>query len=110
VIFVETRVFSRQRREHLEEEQFHALQKYLLGNPQAGARIPGTGGLRKLRWGSQGRGKQGGIRVIYFFVEARELILLLLLYPKNVQDDLSGEQKHMLRELVRTELEQEGEP
>jgi hypothetical protein len=77
--------------------------------PTRGARIPGTGGLRKLRWSSEGRGKRGGIRVIYFIIQARELILLLLLYPKNVQDDLSAEQKRMLRELVRAELEQEGE-
>jgi mRNA-degrading endonuclease RelE of RelBE toxin-antitoxin system len=108
MIFVETRVFSRQRREHLEEEQFRALQNYLLEDPHAGARMPGAGGLRKLRWSSEGRGKRGGIRIIYFVVEAREVILLLLLYPKNVQDDLSAEQKRMLRELVRAELEQKG--
>jgi mRNA-degrading endonuclease RelE of RelBE toxin-antitoxin system len=110
MIFVETRVFSRQRREHLEEEQFRALQSYLLENPDAGARIPGTGGLRKMRWSTEGRGKRGGVRIIYFVIEARELILLLLLYPKNVQDDLTPEQKRVLKELVRAELEQEGEP
>jgi len=110
MIFVETRVFSRQRREHLEEEQFRALQNHLLVNPQSGARIPGTGGLRKLRWSTEGRGKRGGVRVIYFVAEARNLVLLLLLYPKNVQDDLSAEQKRVLKELVRAELEQEGAP
>jgi mRNA-degrading endonuclease RelE of RelBE toxin-antitoxin system len=108
MIFVETRVFSRQRREHLEEEQFRALQRYLLEHPHAGAQIPGTGGLRKVRWSTEGRGKRGGVRVIYFFVEARSLILLLLLYPKNVQDDLSADQKRVLKELVRAELEQGG--
>jgi mRNA-degrading endonuclease RelE of RelBE toxin-antitoxin system len=110
MIIVETRVFSRQRREHLEEEQFRALQNHLLTTPNAGARIPGTGGLRKLRWSMEGRGKRGGVRVIYFVVERRDLILLLLLYPKNVQDDLSAEQKGVLKELVRAELEQKGEP
>jgi mRNA-degrading endonuclease RelE of RelBE toxin-antitoxin system len=103
-------VCSAVRREHLEEEQFRALQNNLLENPHAGARIPGTGGLRKLRWSTEGRGKRGGVRVIYFVVEARELILLLLLYPKNVQDDLSAEQKRMLKELVRAEVDQEGAP
>jgi mRNA-degrading endonuclease RelE of RelBE toxin-antitoxin system len=109
MIFVETRVFSRQRKEYLEEEQFRALQNHLLENPHAGARIPGTGGLRKLRWATHDRGKRGGVRVIYFFVEARAVILLLLVYPKNVQDDLTPEQTRMLKSLVRTELEQGGE-
>jgi hypothetical protein len=63
-----------------------------------------------LRWSTEGRGKRGGVRVIYFVVDARDLVLLLLLYPKNVQDDLSAEQKGVLRELARAELEQEGEP
>jgi mRNA-degrading endonuclease RelE of RelBE toxin-antitoxin system len=108
MIFVETRVFSRQRREHLEEDEFRALQNHLLENSLAGTLIPGTGGLRKVRWKTEGRGKRGGVRVIYFVVKARDLVLLLLLYPKNVLDDLSVEQKRMLRELVRIELEQEG--
>lgn len=108
MIFVETHVFSRQRHEHLSEEQFRALQNLLLESSHAGARIPGTGGLRKLRWSAEGRGKRGGLRVIYFFVETRKLVLLLLLYPKNVQDDLSAEQKRVLQELVRAELEQAG--
>jgi mRNA-degrading endonuclease RelE of RelBE toxin-antitoxin system len=107
MIFVETRIFSRQRQEHLSDVQFRALQSQLLETPEVGVRIPGTGGLRKLRWSAEGRGKRGGVRVIYFFVEQRALIVLLLLYPKNVQDDLTAEQKRALRELVRAELEQE---
>jgi mRNA-degrading endonuclease RelE of RelBE toxin-antitoxin system len=87
--------------------QFRALQSQLLETPEVGVRIPGTGGLRKLRWSAEGRGKRGGVRVIYFFVEQRALIVLLLLYPKNVQNDLTAEQKRALRELVRAELEQE---
>jgi mRNA-degrading endonuclease RelE of RelBE toxin-antitoxin system len=106
-IFVETRIFSRQRQDHLSDEQFRTLQSHLLEMPETGARIPGTGGLRKLRWSAEGRGKRGGVRIIYFFVEQRELILLLLVYPKNVQDDLTAEQKRVLKELVRAELEQE---
>jgi hypothetical protein len=108
MIFVETRIFSRQRQEHLSDAQFRALQSQLLETPEAGVRIRGTGGIRKLRWSAEGRGKRGGVRVIYFFfVEQRALIVLLLLYPKNVQDNLKAEQKRALRELVRAELEQE---
>jgi hypothetical protein len=79
MIFVETRVFSRRRRGHLEEEQVRALQSHLLENPHVGAGITGTGALRKLRWSTEGRGNRGGVRVIYVVVEARELILSLLL-------------------------------
>jgi mRNA-degrading endonuclease RelE of RelBE toxin-antitoxin system len=106
MIFIETRLFSRQRREHLDEDQFRAMQTALIEEPTAGSRIPGTGGLRKLRWSAEGRGKRGGTRLIYFFLESRQIILLLLLYPKNVQDNLSAEQKRRLAEIVRAELEE----
>lgn len=105
MLFVETHVFSRQRRQHLDDQQFGTIQNMLLEKPAAGDRIPGTGGLRKLRWRAEGRGKRGGVRVIYFYLEARQVILLLLLYPKNVRDDLSPEQKRKLIEVVREELE-----
>ncbi len=108
MIFVETSVFGRQRRELLDEEQFRELQNVLLERPTAGSRIQGSGGLRKLRWGVAGRGKRGGVRLVYFYIESREVILLLLMYPKNVQDDLSSEQKRKLVEIVKAELEQEG--
>ena len=108
MVFVETRVFSRQRIEHLNDEQFRSLQALLLESPTAGSRIVGTGGLRKLRWNAEGRGKRGGVRVIYYFIESRQVILLLLLYAKNEQDNLTAEQKRILKEVVRTELEQEG--
>jgi mRNA-degrading endonuclease RelE of RelBE toxin-antitoxin system len=109
MIFVETNVFSRQRKEYLDDEHFRELQNTLLERPTAGSRIQGAGGLRKVRWGTGDRGKRGGVRVIYFYVESRDVILLLLMYPKNVQDDLSPEQKRRLTEIVKAELEQEGD-
>ena len=108
MIFIETSVFSRQRREYLDDEHFRALQNSLLERPTSGDRIRGTGGLRKLRWGAEGRGKRGGVRLVYFYVESRKVILLLLLYPKNVQDDLTPEQVRTLAQIVKRELEQEG--
>lgn len=104
MIFVEFRAFSRGRAEHLTDEHFRALQNALLQRPEAGAVIPGTGGLRKLRWGGEGRGKRGGVRIIYYPLVSRGVVLLLLLYPKNEQDDLTPEQKHILRSLVESEV------
>ena len=104
MIFVETRPFSRRRAEQLSDEQFRLLQRALILNPDAGKLIPGAGGLRKLRWGSEGRGKRGGVRLIYYSVPARELILLLFLYPKNEQNDLTPDQVRTLSALVKSEL------
>jgi mRNA-degrading endonuclease RelE of RelBE toxin-antitoxin system len=104
MIFIETRAFSRRRAEHLDEDDFRSLQAALLADPAAGALVRGSGGLRKIRWSRAGKGKRGGVRVIYFHVLTRSVILLLLLYPKNEQDDLTPEQKRILRELVQTEI------
>jgi mRNA-degrading endonuclease RelE of RelBE toxin-antitoxin system len=109
MIFVEFTSFSRCRSEHLDEEQYRALQNALLNDPDAGVRIPGTGGLRKIRSAAEGRGKRGGIRVIYYPVKSRSVILLLLLYAKNERDDLTPDQKKILAGLVNAELAQAGE-
>lgn len=78
----------------------------LVLRPELGGLIPGTGGLRKVRWseGSRGIGKRGGIRVIYYWYRSESLIYLLLAYSKKEQDDLTAEQKRILRRLV-AELE-----
>ncbi|MGH9418670.1 MAG: type II toxin-antitoxin system RelE/ParE family toxin [Thermoanaerobaculia bacterium] len=64
--------------------------------------IPGTGDLRKMRWGlpAQGRGKRGGIRVIYYWYMSKALIYLLMVYPKSKREDLSDRQKQMLRKIA----------
>lgn len=66
ISFVETKLFTRLVQEYLSDEAYSALQQALLADPEAGAVIPGSGGVRKLRRGVAGRGKRGGIRVIYF--------------------------------------------
>jgi mRNA-degrading endonuclease RelE of RelBE toxin-antitoxin system len=104
MIFVETRAFSRGRDVLLDEEEFRRLQRALATNAAAGLLIPGTGGLRKLRWAIGSRGKRGGVRIIYYWFPEQSRILLLLVYPKNVQDDLSAEQKQMLANVVEMEL------
>jgi mRNA-degrading endonuclease RelE of RelBE toxin-antitoxin system len=104
VRFVETSIFTRALRDTLSDEQYRALQWSLLLRPAQGNLIPGSGGLRKLRWRSGGRGKRGGARVIYYWDTPAETIYMLLIYTKTEQEDLTPEQLKMLRKLVREEL------
>jgi len=84
----------------LGDDELWTLQSMLIDDPEIGAVIQGTGGARKVRIPLEGRGKSGGGRVIYVDVVIRERIYLLLAYPKNVQADLTPEQKKMVRKLV----------
>lgn len=88
MIIAETPTFTRQVRELLDEESYRQFQLELVENPERGNVIPGSGGLRKIRWHGSGRGKRGGTRVVYYWATEREVILLLLAYPKNERDDL----------------------
>jgi hypothetical protein len=100
----ETPVFTRQILASWSDEAYRLLQLYLVANPDAGDLIPGTGGLRKLRWGAEGRGKRGGHRIIYYWGVAPKVLLMLFLFPKNAQADLTPEQKRILRLLVQQEF------
>lgn len=97
---IETPVFTKQVLAALSDEEYRALQLHLIGRPDAGVLIPGSGGLRKLRWRLPGRGKRGGARVIYYWRSAAGQLFLLFLYPKNVRSDLSATELRVLRQLV----------
>lgn len=99
----ETPAFSRRLPEVMDDDEYALLQFSLILNPLQGAVIPGTGGIRKLRWAASGRGKRGGARVIYFVALSQEQILMLYIYPKNEQDDLSDAQRRALRAIVEAE-------
>ncbi len=99
-VFFETSVFTRRVTTLLRDDEYAALQQVFVENPKAGDLIPGSGGLRKLRWGLEGRGKRGGARVIYYYVFSREQFYMLLIYGKNEQDDLSAEQLRALKKAV----------
>ena len=90
--FVETRVFSRRWHERLDDEGLRALQNVLLEDPHEGPTMPGCGILRKVRFGdpSRGKGKRGGVRVIYMDTPEAGQIDLLLVYGKDRTDDLSA--------------------
>ena len=83
---------------HAEREELIFL---LASNPTAGVLIQGTGGLRKLRFGIAGRGKRGGVRVVYFFYNADMPLYLLALFAKNEKSDLTAAERHALRDLTR---------
>ena len=100
MIFIETSIFTRQVLDLLTDEEYRELQKVLVNRPNAGSLIVGSGGLRKIRWAKQGRGKRGGVRVIYYWAVSSEQILMLFIYPKNERDDLTPTQIKMLKQIV----------
>ncbi|MFV1980764.1 MAG: type II toxin-antitoxin system RelE/ParE family toxin [Rhodothermia bacterium] len=101
--FVETLLFTRLVGKYLLDEEYASLQSALVENPEEGKVISGSGGVRKLRWASRGRGKRGGVRVIYLSRVGREEIWMLTIYRKNVADNIPA---HILRK-IRKEIEDE---
>ena len=98
MVFVESSEFQRQRDRHLSADGFRQLQNEILAHPSKGALIRGSGGLRKIRFGAGGKGKSGGIRVIYYHVASLAVVYLLDLYAKSEQADLSPRQLKDIRE------------
>jgi hypothetical protein len=98
--FVRLPSFERTAAGVLSEEDIRCLEQVLIENPRGGQVVPGTGGVRKIRVATEGRGKRGSARVIYLYVELREKVYLLLAYAKNVQADLTAEQARAVRALV----------
>jgi mRNA-degrading endonuclease RelE of RelBE toxin-antitoxin system len=102
--FIETSIFTRQVIDLLSDDEYSQLQLVLSERPDLGDIIQKSGGLRKVRWSLAGRGKRGGVRVIYYWVVAKDQILMLFMYPKNVMDDLTPQQLKVLRQIVEKEL------
>lgn len=100
IAIVELSSFSKKAAKILEKEETEALRAYLLQYPDKGDVIPGTGGIRKLRWAASGRGKRGGARVIYFYHVVGTTIYLMGCYTKNEQTDLSAADKKHLKAVV----------
>ena len=106
-VFVELPPFERHRSEYFDDNSFSMLQQLLMLNPQAGAVIPGTGGLRKLRYADErhGKGKRGGLRVIYYWWSVGSEFWLFTVYDKDEVSDLSMARRGLLREMLKKELE-----
>ena len=101
--FIETRLFTRLADEHLGDEGLRALQVQLLKHPEAGDIIRGSGGVRKLRWAVSGRGKSGGLRIIYYLRTHKGEVWLLTLYSKKVTDTISGTVLRKIKEEIDEE-------
>ena len=97
--FVEAPAFSRYREDYLDDDGFAELQRSIGANPEVGDLIQGAGGIRKMRWKDprRGKGKRGGLRVIYYCFLADEEIWLLTLYDKDEASDLTKSEREQLR-------------
>ena len=109
-VFFETPVFTRLLPDYLDDEAYRALQQALIQRPEQAARagpvMAGTGGFRKLRWKDtrRGKGRRGGLRVIYYVLEAERQVWLFTIYDKDETDDLTAEQCRLLKSAIRNEL------
>lgn len=90
MVFVESSLFSKLLGDYLNDDEYRQLQSHLAERPDAGAIIRGSGGVRKVRWRSGGKGKSGGVRVIYYWVTAAQQVFLLTLYGKGEKEDLGA--------------------
>jgi mRNA-degrading endonuclease RelE of RelBE toxin-antitoxin system len=108
VLFVELPPFQRLRSDYLSDENYRLLQQESMRNPEAGDVIEGTGGLRKLRHpdARRGKGKRGGLRVIYYWWLRGEQFWLFTVYDKDQADDLTSEQRKFLKLVLKQELDQ----
>ena len=94
--FIETKLFSRLLADYLTDDEYALLQNALAESPDQGALVPGSGGVRKVRWAQPGRGKRGGIRVVYYAKSREGVIWMLTIYAKNEKENIPA---HVLRKI-----------
>jgi hypothetical protein len=107
LVFLETPLFTRLLGDYLSDESYRELQQALMENPELGDLMPGAGGFRKARWHDprRGKGKRGGLRVIYYYLTADHQIWFFTLYDKDEAADLNADEKKALKKAIQTELE-----
>ena len=103
MVFIETSTFTKYVYEYLSSDEYLGLQNFLLQYPELGKVIPQTGGVRKMRWAISGKGKRGGVRIIYYFKKSEDEIWLLTIYGKSSVENIPA---HILRQIAK-EVEHE---
>ena len=103
MVFIETTVFTKLLPKYMTDDEYRTFQWYLLLNPEAGDLVCGSGGVRKVRWASKGKGKRGGVKIMYFWKKSDNEIWLLTLYFKSEKATIPG---HILKKIVE-EIENE---
>lgn len=105
--FIEAPSFTRYQPEYLSDDEYRRLQALLAADPERGDLMPGKGGFRKLRWTDpkRGKGRRGGLRIIYYFFLADQQIWLMTLYDKGEAADLTAKGKRMLKDAIHMELQ-----
>lgn len=101
---IQTTVFEKVIGRFISDEEYRHLEATIVQYPEKGDIIPGSGGIRKLRWKRQGLGRRGGLRIIYYWITEDYQILMLYAYPKSQQEDLTKDQVKELKKLVQEEL------
>ncbi len=98
MVFIETTAFSKHLHSYLSEEEFQGLQSLLMQFPETGRVVPRSGGVRKLRWNVSGKGKRGGVRVIYYYKGKDDEIWLLSIYSKSEAITIPA---HVLKQIAK---------
>ncbi len=96
--FIEATAFTKHLYDYLSEDEYLGLQSFLLQYPESGKVVRGSGGVRKTRWAMSGKGKSGGVRVIYYFKKQDDEIWLLTIYSKNEVENIPA---HVLRQIAK---------
>jgi len=96
--FIEATAFTKHVYDYLSDEEYLGLQSFLLQYPESGKVVPSSGGVRKVRWAMSGKGKSGGVRIIYYFKRQDDEIWLLTIYSKNEVENIPA---HVLRQIAK---------
>jgi mRNA-degrading endonuclease RelE of RelBE toxin-antitoxin system len=105
MLFIETPIFTKLVSDLLPDDEYRIVQQALVLRPEVGKIIPGSGGLRKIRWTIRGRGKRAGLRIIYYWDTPSDIIYMLSIYKKTKQEDLTQNQLKLLRDLIKEWLQ-----